>query len=171
MRLFIGTFVKIKEYDSLQTNLKKLFRGSFVKSENLHLTYLFLGEVNSNQIDNIKSTLSSLPKISIAPKNYHFSYFGTPPKLFVLEFDCKECKKIHLSLKESLKIEATEFRSHITFVRIKGILNKEYDKQIKLLKVPEVLFEPEISLIKSELFSSGPKYQKLFGVPLNRAFV
>jgi len=62
-----------------------------------------------------------------------------------------------------IKRDSKKFNSHVTTVRVKSVINKpSLIKEVKRIHFKNLDFEiKEFVLMKSELFSEGPKYKVL----------
>jgi len=59
MRLFIASPVILDDYASIQEEFKDIIEGKWVEEENLHLTWVFLGDLKDE-----KPIINKLQKIS-----------------------------------------------------------------------------------------------------------
>ena len=153
---------------------QNLFIGKFTESENLHLTFKFLGEVEEDKINLIKERLS---KIKFNPFEVHFGKVGvftnSFPKIIWLELRGKGLSDLQKNIDEQLKDlfePETIFMAHLTIARIKRVFDKnkmlDYLNQIKLPKLRFIV--EKFSLKKSELLESGPVYEDLLEIPCEK---
>ena len=49
MRLFIASPIILDDYASIQEDFKDIIEGKWVEEENLHLTWVFLGEMKDER--------------------------------------------------------------------------------------------------------------------------
>ena len=183
MRAFIAINLseKIKnKIAELENDLKKCdlaFR--WVKPENLHLTLKFLGNVNEEQVTEIKKIIAKVTgRFTAFETGFNgFSFFPneTRPKVFFISIDKEDfLKSIAKELGKELETLGFEkenlsaggqgrFKSHITLARIKGLQNIEYFKEkIKNIQLDAGFPINEIILYKSTLAKEGPIHGKIF---------
>ena len=169
---------KIRE---LQTGIKKYgFKVRWVRSENIHLTLKFLGDVEAAKIGEMIEAISKTAKghtpISLKAKGIGvFPGIKRPRVLWVgLTGQLEALVRLHKTLDENLKVlgfpgEKRPFKGHLTMGRIKD--------KIDVKKLGDALmafrrFESEtftagnLNLYKSELKPSGAVYTKLDSVSL-----
>ncbi len=157
MRLFIASPVIFDDYASIQQDFKDIIEGKWVEEQNLHLTWVFLGDVEDEKpiIDKLKG---------ISPLEYQISikelgYFGRPPKIFFIK---SEEKVLYDKAKEfkNTGFDLYRFKPHITFCRIKAIHDyKAYKEKLKTYRERSLgLILPEITLYESTLSSEGAQY-------------
>jgi len=170
MRLFIAIHADSYKDDflELQNQLKKLgINASYPRS--CHLTLKFLGEVPDDQVDAVKSVLSSLV---FEPFNIEFGECGVFPNQKKIRVVWMGCKPNDALIKLQKNIDALlphfppdhNFHPHITLCRVK-YLNKKKQKLIDLLKKlggeGKSLTVTSVSLVESMLTSEGPVYRDL----------
>lgn len=181
MRSFIAIGLPQEVKDALtdiQQKLKKTqVDAKWVKPENLHLTLKFLGDINDNQLHNIKIILKEAAN-NQGVFTASISTLGAFPKIIYpriiwagLKKGVQEAEKIAKELEERIaKIgipkEKKGFSSHITLARIKSNLNKNnlIEELNRLtLNFPEGLeFKvAKIDLMKSTLSTKEPIYEIL----------
>ena len=158
MRLFIGSFAKLKNYQKIKEDFSFL-EGKWVEARNIHLTLLFLGEVKVPQSITFRLRTLCYEKIEIPIKGLGF--FGSPPRVLYAKVADEGLTQLHERICKILDFEPNQpFLPHITLCRIKRINNfdrfikkvREYEnKELGSLKV-------DVALIKSELTKKGPIY-------------
>ena len=172
MRTFISLEPPKEIRDYLFEIQKKLKSSSakikWIAKKHLHLTLLFIGEIDETKLQQIKEILSkikykkfelNLDKIGVFPdeKNVRIIWIGLNPKNKVIELQ----QKIDSELLDLIKKDK-EFKAHLTLGRVKLIKNKEKFKEKLNLDIEKKKFEViEFKLIKSELTKDGPKYTDL----------
>ncbi|MEJ5167263.1 MAG: RNA 2',3'-cyclic phosphodiesterase, partial [Thermoanaerobaculia bacterium] len=152
MRLFIGIPASELLKNQVDRVLKeKPFKASWVRSENLHITLKFLGEVEEKNaksiIDNFEKVLKPLNK-KVLPFEGASSFPNEkkPRVLFLKFFEDPELLKyqrdVEISFeREGFKKEEREFKVHLTLARFK--FPPEIEKFRKLLeKLSKESFEP-----------------------------
>ncbi len=157
MRLFIASPVILDDYASIQENFKDVIEGTWVKEEELHLTWVFLGEEEDESpiIDKLQDISPLESKVSIK----ELGYFGRPPRVF---FSKAEDKDLYDKAKEfrNAGFDLYRFKPHITLCRIKAIHDyKAYKEKLKAYREKELgLILPKICLYESRLSSKGAEY-------------
>mgnify|MGYP000223321668 CR=1 FL=1 len=161
MRLFLCTFAKIYHYESLQTELNKYFLGKWTSNKNLHLTFKFLGNVT-----NTKSIFEELKDFSYK-KNKRIIFnemklFEGRKKVLYLGTSSSEINDIQKELSKRLDflhIDSKEFVPHLTLLKIKTVLDENYEDVFKSYK-NKILAESflKIFLMKSTRTQEGAKY-------------
>ena len=157
MRLFIASPIVLDDYASIQEDFKGIIEGKWVEEQNLHLTWVFLGDVDEDKpvIDKLKE-ISPLEK-SIEIKE--LGYFGRPPRVF---FTKSEEKILYSKAREfkDTGFDLYRFKPHMTLCRIKTIHDyKAYKEKLKTYRERSLgVILPEIHLYESTLSSKGAQY-------------
>ncbi len=157
MRLFIASPIILDDYSSIKEDFKDIIEGTWVEEENLHLTWIFLGDVKDEKpiIDKLKAISPLESKVSIK----ELGYFGRPPRVF---FAKAEEKGLYDKAREfkNAGFDLYRFKPHITLCRIKAIHDyKAYKEKLKEYREKALgLILPEISLYESTLTSKGAEY-------------
>lgn len=143
MRMFIG--IKLSDcYNQIidiQNKFKKSgFIGNYTLPNNIHLTLLFLGELNFKEFDNVKSALN---KIKYPNFNIYLDKVKNFKDMLIVELrKNKELMLLHSIIKEELTkeniyIDRRLYYPHITLVRK---TDNKYDEQIFLVhNVKEII--------------------------------
>lgn len=163
MRLFIASPVTLDNYQSIQEDFAGIIEGKWVEEENLHLTWVFLGETKNEQ-----HVIEKLSLLSVLPQEVTVSelgYFGRPPKVF---FAKAEERTLFDKAKEFREagFDLYRFKPHITLCRMKHIHNyKAYKEKLKEYREKKLgIILSEISLYQSTLSSDGPQYTSKFSL-------
>ncbi|MDP6648237.1 MAG: RNA 2',3'-cyclic phosphodiesterase [Candidatus Woesearchaeota archaeon] len=173
MRVFIAIEIPeiIKGYIAeLQEKIdNKNNKIRHVNKNNIHLTLKFLGEVQPNNLEEIKNNLKKitfepfsvvLNGVGIFPNDKHIRvvWVGLKPEGPVLELQ----KEIDENLKKLFKKEKN-FKPHLTLARVKFIEDKkQFVDKLKKIKVENKNIDiKNFRLIKSTLTESGPIYEDL----------
>ena len=160
MRLFIASPVILDDYESIKADFDGIIEGKWVDEENLHLTWVFLGDVKNEKpvIDKLKK-ISPLRSETTIEK---MGYFGRPPRVFFAKAESKILYDKAREFKEA-SFNLYRFKPHITLCRIKQIYNyKTYKEMLKSYREKRVgVVLPNIHLYKSELTASGAIHTKL----------
>jgi 2'-5' RNA ligase len=158
MKLFIASPVILDDYASIQEDFTDIIEGKWVEEKNLHLTWVFLGEVKDEKpvIDKLTQLSSLEQEIEIAG----LGYFGRPPKIFLAKSEKRELYDKAREFRNA-GFDLYRFKPHITFCRIKTIHDyKAYREKCKTYRekiLGKVL--PEINLYQSTLSSKGAAYR------------
>lgn len=190
-RLFVGTFIDA-EPALVVSNLKQMnsalsggwhLKARFVPLPKLHLTWLFLGDVELDLIESVKSDLKNTIEKWKENKNQSFQIDYDQievwpslklPRVLVLEStkDCKQAETLNSAITEGLgkyceKSEAERFkrfRPHLTICRFSPDANQKgagrAKRSLSYFETPEDLFPlthkiETVSLIESDL-NAGP---------------
>jgi len=163
MRLFIASPVALHEYASIKKDFSKIIEGKWVEEENLHLTWVFLGEIKEeNSIINQMQDITSLKnKIDI----FGLGYFGHPPKIF---FAKSQEKPPFAKAKEftDAGFSLHSFKPHITLCHIKAIHDERAYKKTLKDHQDKILGSilPCISLYQSILDKKCAHYRRIFDI-------
>ena len=161
MRLFLGNFVQLYDYVSLKHSFSFL-EAKWVKKRNLHITFLFLGEVKEPATIIEKIQGIDYPKIQIPIKG--LGYFGSPPKIFYARAEHQAIHDLHAQILQRLDYSEDElFIPHVTLCRIKRIKDQDrFIKQLRLMQNRSFGTAPlKLQLIKSTLTPKGPIYEPI----------
>ncbi len=181
VRAFIAIDFNSKE---IQKNIEKVqqelsLTGSTLKMvelQNIHLTLAFLGEISNDQIEVVKSILSSI-------KFHEFALelrglFSLPNSNYIrvissaVKGDLEVLNSIHRELQKQLKskgfkIDSRKFTPHLTLARVKSSKNKDqlihYISGHKDIIIGEQSIN-KIKLKRSVLERQGPNYSTLYEV-------
>ena len=160
MRLFIASPVILDDYASIQEDFKDIIEGKWVEEENLHLTWVFLGDVKNEKhvIDKLKKVSPLEGEVSIK----EMGYFGRPPRVLFAKTEEKLLYNIAREFKEA-GFDLYRFKPHITLCRIKAIHDyKAYKEKLKNYREKSLgSILPEINLYKSVLTDQGALHTKL----------
>lgn len=163
MRLFVASPVIIDNYVSIKEDFKDIIDGKWVKEDHLHLTWIFLGN-----IEDTKLIIEKMQKLSNLENEVNITglgYFGRPPKIF---FAKAEEKLLYDKAKEfrNFDFDIYRFKPHITLCRINAIHDyKVYKEMLNTYKEKKLgIILPEISLYKSTLTKDGSLYERKFSI-------
>ena len=160
MRLFIASPVKLDDYASIQEDFKEIIEGKWVKEENLHLTWVFLGDVK--EVKPIIDKLKNISPLESEAGIEEMGYFGRPPRVLFAKAEDKLLYNKAREFKEA-GFDLYRFKPHITLCRIKTIHDyKAYKEKLKSYREKSLgLILPEINLYKSVLTDQGALHTKL----------
>lgn len=141
------------------------------KKEKLHLTLKFIGNVEEKLVDKIQNEMSFLPEykpFNCSFSKFGFFYSGKIPKILWLGLRINdEIFGLVKRLNDKLVLynipgEKREFKPHLTILRVKKKLNKNFINSFENCKLPETKFITDsVSLVKSELLQGGSKYSEI----------
>ncbi len=161
MRLFLGSFATINDYGAIKQRFS-FIEGKWVEKKNLHLTFLFLGEVATPAF--IIEALKSIhyPHITIPIESLGF--FGSPPRVLYAKANDEELFRLHSHICQALGKEPTKpFLPHITLCRIKRA--HPFGRFIEALRSyqnrPIGSLKLQLQLIQSHLTPKGPIYRPI----------
>jgi len=151
---------------------RELFIGKCTKSQNLHLTLKFIGDVHENVICKIDESLKAvyasackgtLGSLGVLPTRRITRILYAHVDCFCLPILAKE---IEDSLSWLVEAEKREFKNHITLARIKNIKDNERKDDflyaIDNFEVKPLAFDiQEFMLKESELTPDGPVYTNI----------
>jgi 2'-5' RNA ligase len=157
----------------------------WVKSQDLHLTLKFLGDIDDKQAGVVKDLLEKIARLSspfpIALKGVGaFPNIDSPKVVWVgITKGLEALKKISLNLENELEKagfskEGRMFRPHVTLGRVRSGLNRakltEAIKNLSRKEEPELIFMVEsLTFFKSQLTPSGPIYTIIYSSNLTKA--
>ena len=160
MRLFIASPVILNDYQAIRQDFAGIIEGKWVEEENLHLTWVFLGE--TEDAVPVKAKLTSIAPLETEVAAAELGYFGRPPRVF---FAKAESKLLYDKAKEfkAAGFDLYRFKPHITLCRIRQIYDYRAYKEriIHYKEKPLGRILPDITLYKSDLYSNGAHYTKL----------
>jgi len=187
-RLFVGTFLAHDQQVNLSklTNWKEPLERNwqakvrFVKSIKLHLTWLFLGDVDSAKIGEVERLLSetvnnhtamsvSYDQIELWPSAKRRRLLVLAPRVVA-----DQITRLYESVVNKLenfaeKPKAGPYRPHITLARLKVNHSDKSTRIIPddlLLDTPVIQDIDQICLIESQLGHGADEYKILFGKQL-----
>ena len=165
----IGNEAVLDAIVKLQSDMK--IRASPVSKQNMHFTLLFLGEIQDNQVDDIKKALSNIQFKPIYVKFTRLGVFPNPkfPRVIWIGTDEQSSKqlvdlatKVEQSLAPLGFKSDKQFKSHLTIFRVKNKIDGIADilEQFKALDLGSDTIT-ELKFKKSILTPSGPIYSDL----------
>jgi len=161
MRLFVGSFATIYDYLGIKREFS-FVEGKWVEKRNLHLTYHFIGEVETPVL-----LIKQLAKIKYEPQQIPIKalgFFGSPPKILYAKASSDTLYNLAKEIKEAVGAKETKpFIPHITLCRIKRIKNFEkFIKKIRSFEHKTIgTMQVRIELIQSHLTPKGPIYRTI----------
>ena len=173
----------LKELIRLQSELKKSLKGriSWVEPENIHLTLRFLGQINDEQLNQIKKIVQEIAE-KIKKFNIDLGVIGAFPDVsnprivwVGINFGFNHLNEINAELEDKLEtinfaVGEKYFHPHLTIARIKSLDGENILPKITRKIRPKQLAETVDKLIifQSELTPQGAKYTELFEAKLSK---
>ncbi|MDD4146707.1 MAG: RNA 2',3'-cyclic phosphodiesterase, partial [Clostridia bacterium] len=165
--------IKNNLYDMIKRLKAHAVQGSFTHSENLHLTLVFLGEVESDKVGRIKQTMD---KVTAEPFILTMGGLGRFQRgggdIYWLGIERSETLlSIHNQLRKELvregfAIEKQEYKPHLTLGR-EIILNQQFNQAEFCQSILAMKAEiGKISLMKSERIKGKLIYTEIYGKKL-----
>ena len=181
MKMMIRTFIALELPQPLKSELGSVVNRyskttppyvNWVKPENLHLTLLFIGDVQPQEIRIIDEVLAKqlegFPSFIFRPEGLEFFPSLQPHLLWLkLSSENEDIFKLNRRLLKELSscgIEADKkaMKLHITLARLKSSLNPALEREIMSRNIKhEPLYFDCLCLFKSQLFPEGPQYTVL----------
>jgi len=177
----IRSFVALELPPQLRDSLAELIRRfrpmapegvNWVRSENLHLTLLFIGDVQPHKIAEIDEAIKILLEGFPA---FRFSALGlelfpaSEPRMIWLKLNAEndDIFKLQRRMLNALRVLGIEpdkkpLKLHVTLARLKTAISPELAREIMQsdIRTPSLVF-PTITLFKSVLTPTGPNYSVL----------
>lgn len=171
VRLFIAVELPatvIEELQRLQQILQKqnLFKGTLTHIEGLHITLKFIGNVQSDALNNIKQDLNNVTGRPMQAQLGDLGVFNHEGhiKIIYAEVVCPGltdlAAKLDAALQPWVAPENREFVPHVTLARVKSAENREQLKRaVAEMHVDHITFPiTQFVLKRSELAPTGPVY-------------
>ena len=162
MRLFLGSFATIDCYDAIQKDFSML-HARWTPKQNIHLTYLFLGE--KYEPDFIIKKLENIEYHDKIVQIAGVATFGKPPHILYAKVEDKTLTNLHNNIAQRLDLKPErDFIPHITLARIKKIRNfPAFTDMIENYKDKKLGFmQIKLQLIASELTPQGALYTTIY---------
>ncbi len=158
MRLFIG--IKMDDLAKKKiNNYFKLFyennvRGNYTKINNLHMTLVFLGEVDEERVPDLKDIIKS---INLDTNKLHLTKISLLKEILICNIEKSvEINNMYLNLCDELKKNNFSFDyhplyPHITLIRKAGNYNKFLNVDMNITSMFEKITLFESKRINNEL--------------------
>ncbi|MGM5482620.1 MAG: RNA 2',3'-cyclic phosphodiesterase [Nanobdellota archaeon] len=169
MRIFAALDVN-KEIQNYLNNIYKQLNATNIDLKpvtSYHITLKFFGK--TDQIENIKASLSRINFSPFTIKTYGIGYFSKGKDIKVIWAGVKpstKIKKLHKDIESTLANTTIKmdkkYNPHITIARVKSQQKKQKELIEKIKNVEKKEIESKITsiaLYKSTLTSQGPIYQ------------
>ena len=173
MRIFLGLDVEKELLKNEMRKAKKILekygvRAKVVPVENMHITYVFFGEMSKEDVEKIVRVLDeSYVKLNVKHvKLTHVSHFSY--RVLFFHAESEEIKKHREEVVDALKKggiawdeDRREFHPHITIARVKYGMKDEITREINDEFTPLTLPVRELCLFESILSREGARYEKI----------
>jgi 2'-5' RNA ligase len=183
MRLFIAIDIPSDLKEKLSRLIAKLKKcdldAKWVNSANIHMTLKFLGEVDKEQLNEVKNiitaTSAKFSKLELSINGLGFFPNENSPRVFFVSTDKEEIlKNIAEELENRLEslgfAKEGRFKSHLTLARFRSKKNIDCLKnEIKDISMEGKITVEEITLFKSTLNAQGPIYEKILCATLKNS--
>lgn len=161
--------VKRRIYERLSSRIPAE-QCKVVKADNLHITMLFLGYLETEKIEEIKKKLAELDfgKFDVVFSGIG-EFNGRVVWLGVKE-GSNELRAINRRLNEMLELRDERFHPHVTLARNKRLGRKEVRELVERLnseKYETRVKVESIDIMRSVLKKTGSEYSVLFRSPLS----
>ena len=182
IRLFVALIIPEEVKNQIIELRKRIFpdEGIFRWEDNskIHLTLKFIGEVKEELLDSITNELNFLEhfnKINCSAERFGF-FFKAKDEPRILWLELRLDSSVDTVVEElnqrlskfSIPIEHRKFRAHLTLLRIKKRVSKEFIEKFSFAEFPKINFiTNKIVLMQSELSSQGSTYKEIKKYYLN----
>jgi 2'-5' RNA ligase len=177
----IRSFVALELPSGLKERLAELIRRfrpmipdgvNWVRSENLHLTLLFIGDVQPHKVaeidEAIKILLEGFPVFRFKALGLELFPAAEPRMIWLkLQAENDDIFKLQKRMINALRVLGIEpdkkpLKLHVTIARLKTAISPELAREIMQsdVKLDNLVF-PTITLFKSVLTPTGPNYSVL----------
>lgn len=174
MRLFVAVPLPQPIRDEIariQTKLKhsKLCEGRYINANQAHLTLVFIGSVDAEELPVIKQALQGISFPALTATVGSVGTFENRGQIRIIYLDiiCQELSPLATLIADALTPRAQKedrpFVSHATIMRVKKVINNE--KLISFIQSIHVEADSfpidSFVLMESELGPDGPEYHEL----------
>lgn len=177
MRTFIAIDVNNDIKEIAQEVIDRLqslgFKATWTKSENLHLTLFFMGEMDPKSVESMANALhkrlQGFPSFSTTTSDFGYFKFRNAPRVLFLKLEpTKSLQKVFLEMKSELNKhkfkydEQGNFVPHVTLGRVKEY-PENWEKSVSEIEVPKVtLVVDGFTIYSSTLTPQGPVYRWVY---------
>lgn len=173
MRLFIAINLSENIKDELGKTITRLKaetrRGSFTRRDNFHITMLFLGEVDTSKVNNIKQAMEDVQATPFEINLSSLGYFKrNEGDIFWIGVHKNEVlndiyEQLYSRLTQvGFSLEARQFKPHLTIGR-RVIANHGFDSSSFSQSIPSMKMTiNKISLMKSERINEKLTYSEIY---------
>lgn len=174
-RFFVALKLPGSVRDEITSLRKQAYSGKeffrWEKSDKLHLTLRFIGEIEDDRVESIQKELKFMEEYSVFECNFtKFGFFFNHgvPKILWMGLHTSEkiftlANELNFRLEKfSIPVEKRKFKSHITLLRLKGNPGENFINGFENFNVPQKLFTCDsIALMKSDLRPGGSVYTEI----------
>lgn len=160
MRLFLGAFANIELYDEIQEDFSQYFEGKWVERKNIHSTIYFFGNRDIDDIERLLSEID-LKRLKEAPKLKGLKLMKKRyNSILYTSYHSRRFEYINKRISKALDQKVREFLPHVTLLRVKEILDYEYQELLKKYEDSVIgKLQTNVCLISSTLTDKGPVYK------------
>lgn len=170
MRTFIASPVNLTDgIEELLEQVSSLPSVRLPGGRNLHLTYMFLGDIGEKQVKRVSEAVTSISLKKVVSGFSGITAFPglSNPWVLVLLFGNPELITIYNRISDLLPDFAADSKKFIPHLTIGRFGKRNIKPDISKLKVPdEKVIIDRVCLFKSTLTPSGPVYEELVSVQL-----
>ena len=170
MRTFIASPVNLTNgIEGLLKQVSSLPSVRLPGGRNLHLTYMFLGDIGEKQMERVSEAVASISLKKVVSGFSGITAFPalSNPRVLVLLLDNLELTAIYNRINDLLPDFAAGSKKFIPHLTMGRFGKRNIKPDISELKVPdEKVIIDRVCLFKSTLTSSGPVYEELVSVQL-----
>ncbi len=163
-------FIAIDPPDEVRERLSSLrtdLPARWTPKENIHMTLLFIGHANDDQVNIIKDTLKEviegIGRFDLEVNGLSYAPPGaSPPKMvWATIADSEPLGRLRKKVCEAIGTETDEFVPHITLARISSWKLRQLDEdEVPDLPETDLSFEVDsVSLMESKTFRGSAKYE------------
>lgn len=177
MRLFIAINFneEIKNHlmDAIQKLKQSSVKGNFTQRDNLHLTLVFIGEVGTDKVDQIKSVINRVKSESFdlafggigrfKRKGSEIYWVGVEKNEMLYSINNQLTEELRI---EGFDIEKREFKPHLTLGREVIVKDSFHQDNLAELLPNMNMNVNRISLMKSERIKGILTYTDIYGKSL-----
>ncbi len=175
IRLFVALKIPDPVIQEIIELRNKAFPGyhnyKWEPEDKIHLTLKFIGEREEKLVEPVISELEFIRdyrKFNCSLTRFGFFFKNKEPKILWVGLSIDDMvfnlvKELNTKLEKfGILMEKKEFKAHLTLMRIKKFVDKNFIKSYEDFIIPGIQFTAdEIILFKSELTSAGSKYTEL----------
>jgi len=146
--------------------------AKWVEPQNLHLTMLFLGDIDETKVN---GTRAAIKQCALRAKKIETRLAGlgcfpderNPQVLFAQLENEEEFIRLYQALCTELKIiPEKRFKAHITLCRFKAGEKTGFADELTALPESAIFTTDRLTLFKSTLSANGPAYETIFSTKI-----
>ncbi|MGC9309263.1 MAG: RNA 2',3'-cyclic phosphodiesterase [Candidatus Nanoarchaeia archaeon] len=153
-----------QKVEQVQEKLAGLFKGKFTKLEHLHLTLKFLGEIDEEQVEEVKKQLGEVEQDRVEAKLDKAGVFS-PKFVKIIWLKVLGLDSLQQEIDEKLAgmfPKENRFMSHLTIARVKQVSDRQrLLEEAEKIKLQDSFIVDRFYLIESILQPDGLVYNIL----------